>query len=112
MKILRKVNVCGQAYAVILKSPAEDEELEHLHGYCNYNRSEIILNTEYSVESMRVTLFHEIVHAALNAMGLDVKLEALEPGLEESVVQCITAALRPALKSCSWKEPILKKVTK
>ena len=74
------VMVLGQKFTIEIKSEKDDPQLDKCYGYIFYAARQIVLQNlveawpddpvKYSVERMRKTLRHEIIHAFLYESGL------------------------------------------
>lgn len=71
-----KINVLGVDYTVKEDDVLNDEDLEGLGGYCNFNEKTIIINKKLNNDGRerekQATIRHEIIHAVLHESGLDV----------------------------------------
>lgn len=114
MKLLRKVDICGQTFRVSHATAKEDPNLEDAHGCCLLEQAHILIAPGRAETVQLDTLMHEIMHAVFSITALSNKLEAAEehlnanqgPGwLEEEIIGTLTPSLRAALKSAGWKEP-------
>ena len=103
MKLLRPVDICGRKYRVVSASEEENPELSDKHGLCDFEASTIWIRSGVNREVEVSILLHEMLHAAINATAMDVRLPGVR--LEEDLVRALTAALRPALVSAGWTEP-------
>jgi len=109
MRLLRRIEVCGQEYRV-LEALNDSPELEGNQGVVDYSKAAIYIAAGYADTSKIDTLLHEIIHTVLHATGMTPKLEKISDSLEEDIVSALTPALRSALKSAGWREP--KKITR
>jgi hypothetical protein len=112
MRVLRRVEVCGLDFKVMA---ADDtfEPMSGASGLCDAGQAEIYIRKGDAPTVQIDTLFHELMHACIDATGLGVRIEAASEALgdesgaflEELIVGTLSPALKAAIKSAGWREP-------
>lgn len=68
--------------------PEQDNELDGDRGKCFYRTNSIVVSENLHDDQTRVTLFHELAHAALHETGYNEEIrEGLGPEYERFVTQ-------------------------
>ncbi len=87
MPPVRKVEICGFVFKIVLSPDISDEEL----GRCETTRQIIYLNQDQGNDSMRDCLLHEICHAIAYLTGLT------DDSSEEAFVSRLTTGIRATM---------------
>lgn len=98
--IPKHFNLLGYNWAVVTSNGplfATEEPKEVLHGYCDFTTHTIYLSGDLKGLDLWHTFLHELLHAALEAIGRP-KLGADE-GLVDSLSGALAQALNPGLKT-------------
>lgn len=92
MRLLRMVDVCGREYRIVEQSAAENPELDGVDGLCDHDNATIYI-TPGKAETVQIdTLFHELLHACIEATRLRAELQSREK--DRPVGRLMTAFLR------------------
>ncbi len=103
MTIPRRVLVNGRTYKVrriaSIKMPAGPDET--VHGYCDPEKTEILISTSLSPEAAKGTFEHEVGHAAFEESGARAIMEKFTTKsweLEEHLCRVLLPVYLEALK--------------
>ncbi|KGJ49709.1 hypothetical protein KD33_07070 [Clostridium sp. NCR] len=75
---MKKIEILGEEYEILIKKPEEDTKLKSIDGYCDSSINTIVVcdfeEDENSIMDLerykREVIRHELIHAFLNESGL------------------------------------------
>lgn len=105
----KKIMVMGKEFDVRYTDNLHDEDRQELYGETHGREFRININTKYSYEAQRITLFHEAIHAALSVSGLT---HLLTEKLEEALVSAIESSFADAVDVYALTAPEVDKKPK
>ena len=93
---MKKVNILGTEYTVVVASREEDKFLQKCDGYCDKTSKKIVVTTKSDdceidifEEYQKKVTRHEIIHAFLIESGLQENFKHEEWGHDETMVDWI-----------------------
>ena len=85
----KTLSILGQTIDIVQISMSEDS-----HGEADLDNHRIVLNEKYK-DTNKVTLIHELIHAAIGISGIS---EILTKKQEEAICRCLEYALLDYIK--------------
>lgn len=98
----KSVKVGNRTYVIEVKDEIREGEL---HGLCQHSKQVIQISIDQSIESLKDTLLHEILHVVWYVQSIDFVLKTEQ--LEEFIVGTMASTLMQVFQDNEWLEEVL-----